>query len=252
MTKMNLMILFENDGLGDGRYRLRGQRAEHVRKVLSSVVGDIIEVGLLNGAHGKGRIEAVDDQGVTLKCSFEDKTEQNGIIIDVICALPRPQTLKKVLQSVATMGVRRLHLINSKRVEKCYFGATIMKEGNFQEYLIKGLSQGRQTRLPEVVVHRRFFRFFNETLKKFEAGEEFQGKRLLPDLDAENYLAAMDPSGVRRILLAIGPEGGWLTEEVDFMAKRGFEKFRLGAWPLRVENAVVATLSQIELAVIGL
>ncbi len=249
---MNLIILFENDSLGDERYRICGQRAEHVRKVLGSTVGNVIEVGLLNGPRGKGTIEVIDSEMITLKCTFENKDEKNGVIIDLICALPRPQTLKKLLQSAATMGIRRLHLINSKRVEKCYFNASIMDKENIREHLITGLSQGRLTRLPEVVVHTRFVRFFNETLKEFEKNEKFEAKRLLPDLEAENYLAAMDASGIRRILLAIGPEGGWLPGEVDFMARRGFEKFRLGAWPLRVENAVVAAMSQVELAMAGL
>ena len=245
---MNLIVLFENDKLQDNRYRLCDQRARHIRQILGCGVGDTVEVGLLNGPKGKGVIETIDDAAVTLKCSLSEDREDSGIIVDLICALPRPQTLKKVLQSAATMGVRRVHLINSQRVEKCYFNASIMEEENIREHLITGLSQGRRTRLPEIIVHRRFFRFFNEELKQFEAAEEFEGRRLLPDLAAENYLAATDGCGVKRILLAIGPEGGWIRKEVGFMADKGFELFRLGAWPLRVENAVVASLGQIELA----
>jgi len=246
---MNLIVLFENDKLQDGRYRLSDERALHIRKILGCEVGDTIDVGLLNGPKGKGVIETVDDDTVTLRCSLDECENDSSVIVDLICALPRPQTLKKVLQSAATMGVRRLHLINSQRVEKCYFNASIMEEENIREHLITGLSQGRRTRLPEIIIHRRFFRFFNEELKVFEAAEEFEGRRLLPDLNAQNYLAAMNGCGVKRILLAIGPEGGWLGKEVDFMADKGFELFRLGAWPLRVENAVVASLGQIELAI---
>ena len=33
---------------------------------------------------------------------------------------------------------------------------------------------------------------------------------------------------------------------VDDMSAKGFEKFRLGTAPLRVENAVVAALTQVE------
>ena len=245
---MNLIILFENDKLKDDRYCLSGERAWHIRKILGCDAGDTVEVGLLNGPIGQGVIETIDKKHVTLKFSLNESENDSDLIVDLICALPRPQTLKKVLQSAATMGVRRLHLINSQRVEKCYFNASIMEDENIREHLIAGLSQGRRTMLPEVIVHRRFFRFFNEELKKSEAAEEFEGRRLLPDLDADNYLAAMNGCGVKRILLAIGPEGGWIRKEVKFMADKGFELFRLGAWPLRVENAVVASLGQIELA----
>ncbi|MCK4998650.1 MAG: RNA methyltransferase, partial [Anaerohalosphaera sp.] len=145
--------------------------------------------------------------------------------------------------------VRRVHLINSWRVQKCYFSSSIMAVENFNEHLIKGLCQGRLTRLPEVCVHRRFMVFFNETLDRLESEEEHKARRLLPDLETDNYLAAMDGSDIERAIVAIGAEGGWIDREVKVMAEKGFERFRLGAWPLRVENAVVAALSQLELAI---
>ncbi len=52
---------------------------------------------------------------------------------------------------------------------------------------------------------------------------------------------------VRNILLAIGPEGGWNNFEVNLMQEKGFTKFKLSESILRVENALTATLAQIEL-----
>ncbi|NIP44236.1 MAG: RNA methyltransferase, partial [candidate division Zixibacteria bacterium] len=50
-----------------------------------------------------------------------------------------------------------------------------------------------------------------------------------------------------RILLAIGPEGGWVPFEIEMMQNHGFQKCTLGRWILRVEHAVTASLSQIEM-----
>ena len=246
---MNLIILFESDELEGGRYRVRGDRAKHIREVLGCGAGETVEVGILNGERGTGTIVTIDREMAVMDCMFDARGGESRVDVDLICALPRPQTLKKVLESTATMGVRRIHLINSWRVQKCYFSSSIMEQDNLNEHLIKGLCQGRLTRLPEVRVHRRFKLFFHETLDRLESEEEFKAKRLLPDLQTDDYLAAMDGSSFKRAFLAIGPEGGWIDREVETMAGKGFEKFKLGAWPLRVENAVVAAISQLELAV---
>jgi len=49
------------------------------------------------------------------------------------------------------------------------------------------------------------------------------------------------------IVLAIGPEGGWIAREVDTFIARGFAPVSLGAPILRVETAVAAALGQLVL-----
>ena len=49
------------------------------------------------------------------------------------------------------------------------------------------------------------------------------------------------------LVLAIGPEGGWIVREVDTFVARGFEPVSLGAAILRVEAAVAAALGQLVL-----
>ena len=244
---MNLLILTDSDRQADGRYRLRGRRAGHVLDVLRCGVGDTVEVGLLNGPKGIGRIETVHGRTLVLDCTFDEDTSDQRTAIDLICALPRPQVFKRVLETVGTMGVRNLHIINSKRVEKCYFSASVMQDTVIRKHLLMGLSQGRNTHLPQVSVHRRFKVFFNETFDAMDAREKHKARKLLPDPDADNYMAGGKGGFLPRIIVAIGPEGGWIPREVEMMAEKGFERFVLGPWPLRVENAVVAAVSQIQL-----
>jgi 16S rRNA (uracil1498-N3)-methyltransferase len=63
-------------------------------------------------------------------------------------------------------------------------------------------------------------------------------------VDLERALA---PGDARPVLIAIGPEGGWIDRELDSFAARGFTAVRLGAPILRVEAAVTAALAQITL-----
>ena len=47
------------------------------------------------------------------------------------------------------------------------------------------------------------------------------------------------------MVIAIGPEGGWIPYEVDLLAKAGLQPVQLGERILRVETAVTALLSRI-------
>jgi RsmE family RNA methyltransferase len=243
---VNLILLFKNDMTGPNTYRLCDKRADHIKNILKCQPGDKLEVGLLDGPKGTATIESIDNSGVVVTFDDQGDIEHCQPEIDLICALPRPQTLKRVLENAATMGVRKIHLINSRRVEKCYFSASAMDKETIRKHLIKGLSQGRRTLMPEVSVHRRFKVFFNGTLDQLEKTEKFKARKLLPDLEVSNKLPSHEGTSPKRILLAIGPEGGWIDSEVQEMSENGFEKFRLGQSPLRVENAVVAALTLIE------
>lgn len=247
---MNLLILRDSDRLSGNLFRIGDDRARHIREVLRLEPGDSLEAGLLNGPVGKGSIEELNERSVTIRCEFESEPRPFSPAIDLICALPRQQTLKKVLWTAGTMGIRTLHLIRAYRVEKSYFNTHLLRPENYEPFLIEGLSQGKRTLLPRVVVHPLFKPFFEDTWPALEAEEPPPALKLLPDPDAGEMLdAALDHSeGIReRIVIAIGPEGGWIPFEVETIKRAGFIPFRLGPWILRVETAVAATLAQVEL-----
>ena len=247
---MNLIILTDSDASGDDRYKLTDHRAEHIRNVLKLVPGDHIEVGLLNGPQGTGLVESVSSDAITIRTEQLEMIAEPVPIIDLICALPRPQTLKKVLVTSAMMGVRRLYLVRANRVEKSYFQSPLLQSQNYERHLIEGLSQGKLTRMPEVSIHDRFRRFFEDNLREDYSDDSDSPCQLLPDPECETSLAGVYPRDAdlsSSVLLAIGPEGGWVPFEVELMERIGFQRFKLGRWVLRVETAVAAALAQIEL-----
>jgi RsmE family RNA methyltransferase len=245
---LNLLILSEEDRVDDLRFAVGGKRRQHIVKVLRGVVGDSLEVGLIGQLKGQGVIKSIDKDSVILECCWTQGDQNETPAIDLILALPRPQTLKKVLQTVATMGVSNLHLINANRVEQCYFKASATEPDAIRYHLIKGLSQGKRTKLPEVKVYPRFRCFFEEILPRLEESEKGKTVKLVAEVGAADYLARRQMEGADKVLLAIGPEGGWVPFELEVMQTQGFKDFKLGGWPLRVEYAVVACLSQLKLA----
>jgi len=244
---MNLIILTESDRIDAGRYRLSDHRAEHIRAVLNLGEGDTVEVGVLNGPVGTARLLKVSGEEVELQGDEWRETITSKPEIDLICALPRPQTVKKVLLTAAMMGVRSVHLIRANRVEKSYFQSPLIEPGNQLPYLIEGLAQGRLTRLPAVQVHDRFRRFFEDELDGLISKAEETPQRLLCSPETTDTLDSVFDARVGQVTIAIGPEGGWVPFEIELMQERGFRPFTLGRWTLRVEHAVTSALAQVEL-----
>lgn len=244
---MNLIVLHKNDSLSKNRFRIADKRAEHIRKILKASIGTRLNVGMVNGPLGHGHIESISTREVILNCRFKTQNTLKKRETDIICAMPRPQTLKKVLKSCATMGIRNLHLVNANRTEKMYFSSTLVRQRNFHPYLFEGLAQGRQTRLTNVHIHDRFRVFFEDTLPKLELSHDKPLTKLLPDLDVDNNIKSIETLPESDFIIAIGPEGGWVPFETEMMQKLGFKKFKLGPWTLRVENALTAAISQIQL-----
>ncbi|MBW8015621.1 MAG: 16S rRNA (uracil(1498)-N(3))-methyltransferase [Planctomycetes bacterium] len=244
---MNLLILTEEDRLSDQLFAVSGKRRRHIINILRAAEGDTLEVGLLDGATGSGTIERFEKGKVILNCIWQGPISVAGADVELICALPRPQTLKKVLQTVATMAVSNIHIINANRVEQCYFNSSAMSGESIRDNLLEGLSQGKTTRLPKVTVNPRFRCFFEEFLPRRISAQSGESIKLVADVDADAYINSSLFVNRRRIYLAIGPEGGWVPFELEIMLQQGFIAITIGDWPLRVENAVVAALAQVKL-----
>jgi 16S rRNA (uracil1498-N3)-methyltransferase len=244
---MNLVILTRDDEIGEGRYRLTDRRADHIRSILRLGYEDHLLVGLLDGPHGRAFIQRIDDDEVILECEQLWLEGHPIPEVTLICALPRPQILRKVLYVTAMMGVHSLHLIRANRVEKSFFESKMLEPDHYRPYLLDGLSQGKLTRMPAVHVHDRFKVFFEDTFPEYENAGNPNVVKLLADPESGSGLHDVYNASCVRVAIAVGPEGGWVPFEIDLIRKAGFTPCTLGRWTLRVEYAVTSALSQLEL-----
>ena len=199
----------------------------------------------MNGPVGKGTVLLVEPDEVRLSASFtEEPPPPAGV--DLLLAMPRPKVLRRVLQAAASLGARRIVLVGAQRVEKSYFDTPFLDPAEIERNLVLGLEQARDTVLPEVAVRPRFKPFVEDELDAFwPAGACV---RLLAHPSATRGLAGGDVRSDSPVVLAIGPEGGWVPFELELLQARGFQPFGLGPRVLRVETAVPFAFGQVRLA----
>src|SRR4029078_13567636 len=152
--RMNLGTL-EAGELRDGCVRLTNARAKHLVRVLQVVPGQRVRVGLLDGPFGIGVVQAASDEAVEMRCAFEDDAPAPPRV-DLLLALPRPKVMRRLWAQLAAMGVGRIILTNAERVERHYFDPHVLTPETYRPLLIEGLQQARDTRVPDVSIHRRF------------------------------------------------------------------------------------------------
>ena len=234
---MNLLLLEDGDFIAADRVLLQGRRLKHLQEVHRAEVGDSLRVGRLGGLMGQGQLLRLDSDAAELQISLE-QTAPAKLPLTLLLALPRPKMLKRVLQTVASMGVPRLILLNSYRVEKSFWQTPFLQPEAIREQLILGLEQARDTVLPEVIIEKRFKPFVEDQLPELAAGS-------LGLVGHPGAYPACPRAVTQPVTLAIGPEGGWIPYEVEKLAAAGLQPVQLGERILRVETAVTALLARL-------
>lgn len=235
---MNLILLTPDELGPQDTVTLTGRRAEHVLTVHRANVGDRLRVGVLGGQMGQADVLALGEGQVVLRLGELNVPPPPRLPVTVILALPRPKMLKRIYQTVATLGVERLVLLHSYRVEKSFWSSPWLAPAAIHEHLYLGLEQGVDTVLPEVCLRRRFKPFVEDELPALAAGRRC--------LVAHPTGAEACPQGqAQPTVLAIGPEGGFIPYEVERLAEQGFTPVSLGPRILRVETAVTALLARL-------
>ncbi len=234
---MNLLLLEAADFVAANRVILRDRRLKHIQEVHRAAAGESLRVGLLGGHMGQGRLLRLDANEAELEIELNQPPPAK-LPITLLLALPRPKMLRRVLQTVACMGVPRLVLLNSYRVEKSFWQTPFLEPAAIREQLLLGLEQARDTVLPDVTIEKRFKPFVEDRLPQLAAGT--RGLVGHPGNYPDCPRAVTEP-----VTLAIGPEGGWIPYEIDKLSEAGLQPVQLGERILRVETAVSALLARL-------
>jgi 16S rRNA (uracil1498-N3)-methyltransferase len=234
---MNLILLFTSDFVAPSRVRLTGRRLAHVTDVHRAAVGDVLTVGVAGGLIGSGEVTRLDREALELSVMLAHDPPP-PIELTLVLALPRPKVLNRVIAGATSLGVKRIFLINAWRVEKSYWKSPRLSDDNLLAQRILGLEQARDTILPSIET-RRLFRPFVEDELPAIAHDSLA-------LVAHPHAASECPRHVAQpVTLAIGPEGGFIEQEIASLERAGFAPVTIGERILRVETAVASIIGRL-------
>lgn len=234
---MNRILLTAEEMAADGVASLSGRRAAHILNVLKAVSGDAVRVGIINGPLGTGIVEEMGVDHVQLRLSLDSPPPRSHI--DLLLAVPRPKVMRRLWAPLASMGVGRIVLTNAAKVQREYFDTHWLQRETYEPRLIEGLEQSGDTWIPDVSIRRRLKPFVEDELD----GMFPRSLQLLAHPRDGRQVTDSRAFPEQRILLAVGPEGGWSDFEINLLEHHGFETVSLGSRTLRTDVACIALLA---------
>lgn len=234
---MNLLLIEPHEMTGPDMAMIVGRRAEHMLKILKVQIGDTIKAGVLNGLKGEARIVGLDEDHIEVGLDLTTPPP-TPLPLNLVIAMQRPQTFKKVLQCAGAMGVKNIYAVHCSKVEKSYWDSPLLANQAYCEHLLLGLEQSGDTVMPEVHFEKKFKPFVEE---------------VLPEIAAGTVALVAHPGGSQTcpfavngpVTLCVGPEGGFTEYEVEKIAEAGCEPVTIGDRILRTEFALAALFGRL-------
>jgi 16S rRNA (uracil1498-N3)-methyltransferase len=159
---------------------------------------------------------------------------ESPLVITLVQSLLRTEKMAQVLQKSCELGVARIVPVISERTEvKLNEEREDKRLKHFREVLISAVEQCGRTRVPAL-----------EGLTKLETLARPDGVGLVLDPTARATLRTLDPMTSASVV--VGPEGGFSDGELDRLARRGFQRVRLGPRILRTETAGPAAIAALQ------
>lgn len=230
---MALRRFYCNDLTGE-TITLDGDEAEHARKSLRLSVGDVVELFDGRGNIATGPISELT-RHMVVQITDRQYVEPLRPTLDLAVAIPKGDRAAVLIEAAAQLGVDRLiPLITERSVVE----PGKNKQRRFERIATEAAKQCGRAWMMIIDPPTRF-----EALLA-DAGHDC---RLICDLPGNTVQglqsdrsATSKLTGCERVLVLVGPEGGWTDAERTAAADAEFLNWSFNANVLRVETAALA------------
>ncbi len=212
------------------------RQLEHLQQHLQIQVGDTLKAGIREGHRYLTEIVEISEKAVRLK-PLQQETVPEKLPVTLIVALPRPKVLRRLIMDSVTLGVEKIILLHSYRVDKSYWQTPFLQQLN--HFIELGLEQAGDTVAPEIELYKRFKPFVEDILPGLIRTDG-------PAYVAHPYAKQAMPFAIEHpCTIVIGPEGGFIPYEVDLLIKNGCQAVSLGNRIIRTETVIPYVLGRL-------
>lgn len=209
----------------------------HIKNVIRMKKDDIIKVVFDNVVY------TCKLTSITNKSSFEiinkEEKDKKGYSVDVAFSLIKEQKLNYLLQKTTELGAGILIPINTKRsVVKIDKKKESSKIDRWQKICKEASEQSFRSNMPKInsILNLEDLIYMDYDLKLLCSLNK-NTKNIKKVIQKNNKCV--------KILLVVGPEGGFDPKEEEYLLNNGFVSVSLGNTVLRAETAPVVALSMI-------
>ena len=233
---MNIVLLDPRQTQSDIWTISAKRQLVHLQTHLDIQVGDRLKVGIKNGQRYLTQVVAITEHSIQVRAMQEENVPAK-LPVTLIVALPRPKVLRRLIMDAVTVGVEKIILIHSYRVDKSYWQTPFLQQ--LDHYVELGLEQAGDTVAPKIELYKRFKPFVEDVLPTLISAAH-------PAYVAHPYAEQTMPFGIdHACTIVIGPEGGFIPYEVDLLIQNGCQAVSLGNRIIRTETVIPYVLGRL-------
>ncbi|MCD1261596.1 16S rRNA (uracil(1498)-N(3))-methyltransferase [Paenibacillus athensensis] len=225
---------------------LEGDDAHHLQRVMRAEIGDqfICSNGL--DREVQARITALEKGVVTAQIVKElAMNAESAVQVWVAQSLPKGDKMELVIQKGTEIGAARfLPFLSERTVVQYDARKEARRAERWQKIAKEAAEQAHRNCVPKVeavLTWNELLKLAGEVDAAWICYEKEDGSQLRPALRKALAAGKLEPG--RRVLLAVGPEGGFTPQEIAAAEAAGFESVSLGARILRTETAAMVGLT---------
>ncbi len=213
----------------------------HLVRVLRLRAGD--ECVLFNGDGHDYRARLIDIGKRGARAEVLGKTAVNNespLRITLLQGIARGEKMDLILQKASELGVAAFIPVHSERSEVKLDGERAEKRlAHWRGVVAAACEQSGRAWIPEVAAPA--------SLAQALALPDLPALRCTLAPEAESGLQSLAMPADQRVLIAVGPEGGWGARDLKLLADTGFIGLRLGPRILRTETAGLAAIAALQM-----
>lgn len=220
--------------------------AHHLMKVMRANVGDRFIAS--NGVNREVLAEITEiDKGMVTAEVVEELVMNNEPLVEVWVAqsLPKGDKMEAVIQKCTEIGATRFIPFVSQRTVVQYDGKKEAKRlERWQKIAKEAAEQAHRNRVPIVespFAWKQLLQLVGDAEAALFCYEKEEGLQFRDALTDEAGLK--EPRNAKRIILIVGPEGGFTEQEAEEAEAAGCKTVRLGKRILRTETAAMVGLT---------
>ena len=217
------------DQVSGNRAALTGDHADHLVRVLRARAGQEFDI-VASGVVRRGIVVAVADSLVDFELGEEIPAEPAAIHLTLLLAIFKFDRMEWAIEKCTELGVTRIVPVIARRTDSHLASASVRRVERWRRIALQAAEQSRRASPPEIA----------DPVKLRDAvtlPAEF--KIVLSEAEEQSQLRDIAaPTG--EVLLAIGPEGGWIEDELNLFQNEGWLSTSLGPTILRAETAAIA------------
>ena len=203
----------------------------HIVQTLRKKTGDIIHFTDGYGYHYTGTIRQTSPR-LAVEIRQKELMPFPDQQLTLACGFIKQNRLDFILEKGTELGVN--HFIFFKSRYANYYSAN---EQRFQKVIRQALKQSLHFYRPALTILTSFQDFLdfsgNFALKLVAIDQSFPALKHILDKKTFN----------RKILITVGPEGGFSNQEIDLLLQENFEGISLGSHRLRTETAAISAVA---------